>query len=91
MIILFKSIKYKGATVIQSIKPDSPADRDGRLQPGDHILKLNGCDLTLNTHSEVIELFSDAIPICSMVVFRDSLNESSEYNYEYREGKIIHI
>lgn len=61
------------------------------MQPGDHILKLNGCDLTQNTHSEVIELFSEAIPICSMVVFRDSLDDSSEYNYEYREGNFLNF
>lgn len=73
-------------TVIQQIKPGSIADKDGRLQPGDHILKLNGIDLASNTHREVIELFSQAIPLCTMTIFRETLYEDEDYGYEYREG-----
>ncbi|CAF0997545.1 unnamed protein product [Brachionus calyciflorus] len=73
-------------TVIQQIKTESFAEKDGRLQPGDHILKLNGIDLASHKHKEVIELFSQAIPICRMLVYREALEEDEEYdNYEYRE------
>lgn len=76
-------------TVVQQIKPGSMAEKDGRLQPGDHILKLNGVDLASNTHKEVVELFSQAIPICNMTVYRETLYEMEEFSYEYREGNFF--
>ncbi len=33
----------------------------------------------------MLSLFSQAIPICTMTIYRDSL-ESSGLNYEYRDG-----
>ena len=39
------------------------------------------------THKEVIQLFAQAIPICTMTIYRDSLGESTDVNYEYREGR----
>lgn len=51
------------------------------------MIKLNGIDLTSYTHQEVTDLFCQAIPICKMTVYRESLEENEEYeNYEYREG-----
>jgi hypothetical protein len=73
-------------TIIQDVESDSVAGRDGRLQAGDHILKLNGYDLTLNSHDEVVDLFAQAIPLVVLTIYRDSLDKSSQYSYEYREG-----
>lgn len=78
-------------TVVQQIKPGSIADKDGRLQPGDHILKLNGIDLATCTHREVLELFSQAIPVCTMSVYRETLYEDDEYSYDCREGVLLYI
>jgi ligand of Numb protein X 1/2 len=73
-------------TIIQQIKPNSVAERDGRLLPGDHILRLNGNDLTTCSHREVINLFAQAIPICTMMIYRETLDDSTpNLCYEYRE------
>ena len=34
----------------------------------------------------MIELFAQAIPVCFMTVYRDTLSEPTDFNYEYREG-----
>ena len=33
--------------------PDGLVASDGRLQPGDQIIEINGCDMTCATHSQV--------------------------------------
>lgn len=71
--------------IIQQIKPNSVAHSDGRLMAGDHILKLNGNDLTTHTHREVISLFAQAIPICTMTIYRETLEDTPTSCYEYRE------
>lgn len=78
------------ATVVQEIKNDSTASKDGRLQPGDHVLRLNGYDLSTLTHKEVLNLFAQTVPICTMTVYRDTLEELPDYNFDYRE-EIVRI
>ena len=43
----------------------------------------------MQTHKEVMNLFSQAIPIVTMTVYRDSLEETSSFNYEYRDGNLL--
>ena len=74
-------------TVVQHVKPNSVADRDGRILPGDHIVKLNDQDLTTLTHKEVMNLFAQSIPICNMTVYRETLYDTPNNCYEYREGE----
>ncbi len=72
--------------MIQQIKPGSIAELDGRLQVGDHIVKLNGVDLSINTHKEVADLFAKTTPTCKMTVYRESLNENEDAKSNFTEG-----
>ena len=39
--------------VVQEVFPDGLVASDGRLQPGDQIIEINGCDMTCATHAQV--------------------------------------
>jgi len=41
---------------VQQIKPDSVADRCGAIKKNDRLLAVNGIDVTLGTHDQVIGL-----------------------------------
>ena len=38
---------------MQEVFPDGLVAGDGRLQPGDQIIEINGTDMTCATHSQV--------------------------------------
>jgi hypothetical protein len=74
--------------VIQQIKHGSIAEQDGRLEIGDHIVKLNGIDLSINTHKETADLFAKTTPTCKMTIYRDSLNENEDQKSNFTEGTL---
>ena len=39
--------------LLQEVFPDGLVAGDGRLQPGDQIIEINGTDMTCATHSQV--------------------------------------
>jgi C-terminal processing protease CtpA/Prc len=39
--------------VVQEVYPDGLIAQDGRLQPGDQIIEINGADMTCSTHAQV--------------------------------------
>ena len=41
--------------MMMQVFPDGLVASDGRLQPGDQIIEINGCDMTCATHSQVRE------------------------------------
>ena len=40
--------------VVQEVYPDGLIASDGRLQPGDQIIEINGIDMTCAPHAQVI-------------------------------------
>ncbi|CAB3404649.1 unnamed protein product [Caenorhabditis bovis] len=56
--------------VVKTILPGSPADKDGRLQPGDHILQIGN----INTHGmssqQVATILRHQHPVVEMIVGR---------------------
>ena len=42
--------------VVQEVFPDCLVASDGRLQPGDQIIEINGVDMTCATHTQVSKL-----------------------------------
>ena len=51
--------------------PNSPADKDGRLQPGDRILKINHMSMERASHNEALEALQQAPPYVHFTVYRD--------------------
>ena len=44
---------FQRCVVVQEVYPDGLISQDGRLQPGDQIIEINGSDMTCATHAEV--------------------------------------
>ena len=46
---------FQRCVVVQEVYPEGLIAQDGRLQPGDQIIEINGVDMTCSTHSQVRE------------------------------------
>ena len=44
---------FQRCVVVQEVYPDGLIAQDGRLQPGDQIIEINGVDMTCSTHGQV--------------------------------------
>ena len=51
--IYLLSFLFQRCVVVQEVYPDGLISQDGRLQPGDQIIEINGSDMTCATHAEV--------------------------------------
>ncbi len=76
-------------TYISKIIPDSPADKDGRLKPGDQVIKINNCPMDLATHSDAMEALrlSSSSSFIHLTVYRDPTSHKALVEgYGGREG-----
>ncbi|KAM6217057.1 inaD-like protein [Rhynchocyon petersi] len=63
--------------VVRTIVPGGLADRDGRLQTGDHILKIGGTNVQGMTTEQVAQVLRNCGNSVRMVVARDPIGEIS--------------
>lgn len=56
---------------VQSVSPDGPAAADGRIQPGDRIIAINGHSLEGMPHHVAVDLIRDSPAIVQLVISRD--------------------
>lgn len=63
--------------VVRTIVPGGLADRDGRLQTGDHILKIGGTNVQGMTSEQVAQVLRNCGNSVRMLVARDPLGEIS--------------
>ncbi|XP_058394156.1 inaD-like protein isoform X3 [Diceros bicornis minor] len=61
--------------VVRTIVPGGLADRDGRLQTGDHILKIGGTDVQGMTSEQVAQVLRNCGDSVRMLVARDPVDE----------------
>ena len=47
---------FQRCVVVQEVYPDGLIASDGRLQPGDQIIEINGIDMTCAPHAQVRNL-----------------------------------
>jgi len=52
-ILMSKCLNFQRCVVVQEVYPDGLIAIDGRLQPGDQIIEINGVDMTCAPHSQV--------------------------------------
>ena len=48
--------------VVQEVFPDGLVASDGRLQPGDQIIEINGIDMTCASHAQVCQKINTSKP-----------------------------
>ena len=53
---------------VQSVIPGGPADLDGRLQPGDRIISINGQSLEGVGHRVAVDILSNAPTTVQLIV-----------------------
>ncbi|XP_035571760.2 inaD-like protein isoform X2 [Canis lupus dingo] len=63
--------------VVRTIVPGGLADRDGRLQTGDHILKIGDTDVQGMTSEQVAQVLRNCGNSVRMLVARDPVGETS--------------
>ena len=57
---------------VQSITPDSPADIDGRIQPGDRIIAINGQSLEGMPHHVAVDLMRKSHKVVQLMISQGS-------------------
>ncbi|XP_063962809.1 multiple PDZ domain protein-like isoform X3 [Lytechinus pictus] len=63
--------KHQATIMIQNIKPDGAVAKDGRLQPGDHILEVDGLDFKNISHEAALNVLRNTTSKVRMLVLRE--------------------
>jgi len=61
---------FKGV-FLKKIIPDSPAHKDGRLQPGDRILRINNTSMEHASHNTALQALQNSPSLLPLTVYRD--------------------
>ncbi|KAJ7310556.1 hypothetical protein JRQ81_007495 [Phrynocephalus forsythii] len=60
-----------GNIVVQEVLPDSVAAVDGRIAPGDHILEINGINVSSVTHCQALSLLRQPCAVLHLLVLQE--------------------
>lgn len=61
--------------VVQEVYPDGLIAMDGRLQPGDQIIEINGVDMTCAPHSQVCTALRKMTSVLRLGVYRERIEK----------------
>lgn len=59
--------------VVQEVFPDGLVAQDGRLQPGDQIIEVDGVDMTSATHHTVCQALRKPNAVLRLGVYRERI------------------
>ena len=59
--------------VVQEVFPDGLVAQDGRLQPGDQIIEVDGVDMTSATHQAVCQALRRPNAVLRLGVYRERI------------------
>ncbi|XP_042625054.1 tyrosine-protein phosphatase non-receptor type 13-like isoform X1 [Cyprinus carpio] len=62
---------HHGGIYIKSVIPGGAADQDGRIQIGDRLLEVDGCNLRAVTHRQAVECLKRTGEVVSLVLERE--------------------
>ncbi|XP_067003384.2 multiple PDZ domain protein isoform X1 [Anabrus simplex] len=77
-----------GVIIIHEVYPDGAAAKDGRLKPGDQILKVNSEDFRNITHTKALAALRQTPAKVKMVVYRDEASAKEEDIYDVLEVEL---
>uniref|UniRef100_K7FY60 Ligand of numb-protein X 2 n=1 Tax=Pelodiscus sinensis TaxID=13735 RepID=K7FY60_PELSI len=60
-----------GNVVVQEVFRDSVVSADGKIAPGDHILEVNGVNISSVTHRQAISLLRHPGPVLHLIVLQE--------------------
>jgi len=61
--------------VVQEVFPEGLVASDGRLQPGDQIIEINGADMTCATHAQVCAALRKMTSVLRLGVYRERIEK----------------
>ena len=68
---------FQRCVVVQEVYPDGLIAQDGRLQPGDQIIEINGINTKNMTHGEAIDLIKSGQGMVRLLVRRGKMPPSA--------------
>jgi len=71
--------------VVQEVFPDGLVAADGRLQPGDQLIEINGVDMTCATHSQVCAALRKMSSVLRLGVYRERIEK---YGVRRKRGSV---
>ncbi|KAH0630905.1 hypothetical protein JD844_004249 [Phrynosoma platyrhinos] len=60
-----------GNIVVQEVLPDSVVAADGKIAPGDHILEINGVNISSVTHCQAVSLLRQPCAVLHLIVLQE--------------------
>ncbi|XP_060612459.2 ligand of Numb protein X 2-like [Anolis sagrei] len=60
-----------GNVVVQEVLPDSVVAADGKIAPGDHILEVNGVNISSVTHCQAVSLLRQPCAVLHLIVLQE--------------------
>ncbi|CAH1188432.1 unnamed protein product [Phyllotreta striolata] len=70
-----KDTQIPNGVIIVEVYPGGMAEKDGRLQPGDNVLEVNGTSLKDVSHTAASQALRQTLPKMKMIVYRPSAIE----------------
>ncbi|KAM8964935.1 ligand of Numb protein X 2 isoform X1 [Sarcophilus harrisii] len=84
-----------GNIIVQEVHQDTPLGMDGKVTPGDHVLEVNGINVSNVTHSQAISLLRYSGPVLQLVILQEKgfLNRTQQDDNPIpsRAGEIVHV
>jgi len=77
--------------VVQEVFPDGLVAGDGRLQPGDQLIEINGVDMTCATHAQVCAALRKMSSVLRLGVYRERIEKYGvrRRNNQSQAGAVI--
>merc|ERR1719210_1741622 len=61
--------------VVQEVYPDGLIAADGRLQPGDQVIEINGVDMTCAPHAQVCTALRKMTSVLRLGIYRERIEK----------------
>ncbi|NXA07564.1 LNX2 protein, partial [Sapayoa aenigma] len=80
-----------GNIVVQEVLRDSVVAADGRIAPGDHILEVNGVNISSVTHCQAVSFLRHPGPVLHLMVLQEKGFSSKTAPQDSTGREVIHV
>ncbi|XP_002195801.3 ligand of Numb protein X 2 [Taeniopygia guttata] len=82
-----------GNIVVQEVLRDSVIAADGRIAPGDHILEVNGVNISSVTHCQAVSFLRHPGPVLHLMVLQEKgfSNKTAQQDSPSPAREVIHV
>uniref|UniRef100_A0A8C3V973 LNX2 protein n=1 Tax=Catharus ustulatus TaxID=91951 RepID=A0A8C3V973_CATUS len=81
-----------GNIVVQEVLRDSVIAADGRIAPGDHILEVNGVNISSVTHCQAVSFLRHPGPVVQLMVLQEKgFSKAAQQECSSSAREVIHV